>query len=92
MINDASVITNNIRGSTKSLPDLVKELHEIIAQTNKALTLVNNELSEIPGTTVEVKRALSKTDNLLDSVQNTWPLSDGKISQKLLIPAHSNHE
>ncbi|KAF3978744.1 MAG: MCE family protein [Methylococcales symbiont of Iophon sp. n. MRB-2018] len=92
IVNDAIYFVNDMRNASTSLPDLVKELHEIIAQANKTLTLVNSELKEIPGTTIELKRALDKTDNLLDSVQNTWPLSNNKTAQPVLIPAHSNHE
>ncbi|KAF3981269.1 MAG: MCE family protein [Methylococcales symbiont of Hymedesmia sp. n. MRB-2018] len=92
IVNDATYFVNDMRNASTSIPDLVKELHEIIAQANKALTLVNSELKEIPGTTIEIKRALAKTDNLLDSVQNTWPLSNNKTAQPVLIPAHSNHE
>jgi len=93
VLTDTNFMVNDIRGASQSLPQLVKELQGIIDLANTALTLINNELTEIPGTTIKVKRALSKTDNLLDSVQNTWPLSSNiKKPDQQLIPAHSNHE
>ena len=93
ILKDTDVILKDAQGATQSLPELVQELHEIIAQANTALTLINAELNEIPGTTVDVKRALTKTDDLLDSVQDTWPLSThSKKAKKQLIPAHSNHD
>jgi len=93
ILKDTDLLLKDARGATQSLPELVQELHEIIAQANTALTLINGELNEIPGTTVDVKRALSKTDNLLDSVQNTWPLSNNaQKTKQQLIPAHSNHD
>ncbi len=94
VLKNADFLLNDMRKASQSLPVLVQELHEIIVQVNVALTLINEELTEIPGTTRDVKRTLSKTDNLLDSVQKIWPLSDdaNKSSQQLLIPAHSNHE
>ncbi len=94
VLKNANFLVDDMREASRSLPELVEELHEIIAQVNTALQIINDELKEIPGTTTDVKRTLSKTDNLLDSVQNTWPLSNSakEPSQQLLIPAHSNHE
>lgn len=93
VLNNTNFMVNDIRGASQSLPELVKELLEIVAQANTALTLINDELSELPGTTIEVKRVLSKTDNLLDSVQNTWPLSNNfKKPDQQLIPAYSDYE
>ncbi|NOQ34654.1 MAG: MCE family protein [Methylococcaceae bacterium] len=94
VLKETHLMVKDMRKVAKSLPKLMKELSEITAQTNTALTLINAELSEVAGTTTEIKQTLSKTKRLLDSVQNTWPLSDNapKSNQPLLIPAHSNHE
>ncbi len=94
VLHDTRFIVKDVRGMSRGLPELVQELHEIVAQAKTAITLVNSELHDLPGISIELRRALSKTDNLLDSVQNTWPLSQHlqNSRQQRLIPAHSNHE
>lgn len=94
LLKDTNLMVNDMHGVSQNLPALVKELHDIVVQTNTALRLVNAELNEASGVSTDVKRTLSKTNRLLDSVQNTWPLSDNvqKAGQPLLIPPHSNHE
>ncbi len=94
VLHDTRFIVKDVRGMSRGLPELVQELHEIVAQAKTAITLVNSELHDLPGISIELRRALSKTDNLLDSVQNTWPLSQHLQNprQQRLIPAHSNHE
>ncbi len=94
VLKETLSMVKTMRETSASLPELVEELREITTQTKTALTLINAELNEMPGTARGVKRTLSKTDRLLDSVQNTWPLSDNakKTEPPLLIPAHSSHE
>ena len=94
LLKNTNGLVKDMQGISKNLPEVVKELRQIITQTNIALTLLNKELKDIPGVTTDVKRTLSKTNRLLDSVQNTWPLSDNiqKTKPPLLIAPHSNHE
>lgn len=94
VLKETRFMIKDVRKVSQSLPKLVKELREMVAQTNTALIMVNNELNQISGVSIDVKRTLSKTNRLLDSVQNTWPLSNNvqKTNQPLLIPVHSNHE
>ncbi len=92
ILQDARVMTQDLRGATQSLPEIVKELNAIIAQAKTALTLINGELQEIPGVAIDARRTLTKTDQLLDSVQNIWPLSKDESTPKQLIPAHSDYE
>jgi len=71
---------------------MVKQLDEIITQTKTALTLINRELQHIPGVASDTRRTLAKTRRLLDSVQNTWPLSGNSstsIPQLLILPPPS---
>lgn len=75
VLNNVQYISQDLRGTTQNLPALVLELNEIIKQANTALTLINGELENIPGTVIDARRTLSKTDRLVDSAQNTWPLS-----------------
>lgn len=91
---DVKYVTHDMRGATQSIPEMVAELKAIISQANKALTLINGELELIPGTALDAKRSLTKTDRLLESVQNTWPLSSNvqESVSKQLIPPHPIHE
>lgn len=75
LLNDASYITHDIRGATQNLPALIAELNEIITQANAAMSMINAELEQIPGTVIDARRALNKTNRLIDSAQSTWPLS-----------------
>ena len=88
LLNDAKYITDDIRQTSQNLPAMVKDLNEIIVQANTALTLINGELEHIPGTVIDTRRTLTKTDRLIDSVQNTWPLSKDieKHTPNQLIP------
>jgi len=89
LLDDAKYITDDLRGASKNLPAMVMELNKIIAQANTALTLINGELENIPGTVIDARRTLNKTDRLIDSAQSTWPLSNDIEKDKpiQLIPA-----
>ncbi len=91
---DAKYVTQDLREVSKRLPEMVSQLNDIILQANNAMALINGELIQIPGTAIDVKRALSKTDQLLDSAQNIWPLSSNieePVSKQLISP-HAIHE
>ncbi len=82
LLQDAKFITQDLRGAAQNLPAMVQELREIIEQANTALTLINSELENIPGTVIDARRTLSKTDRLIDSAQSTWPLSNDMQQSK----------
>jgi len=94
ILQDAKYMTHDLRGASQSIPEMIKELNAIIVQTKTALTLINGELQDIPGVGLDAKRTLSKAGQLLDSVQNTWPLSKNKTpsTAKQLIAPHSSYE
>jgi len=94
VLDDAKYMTHDLRGTTQNLPEMVKELDTIIVQVKTALTLVNGELNNIPGVALDARTALKKTNRLLDSVQNTWPLSkaNSTLKAKQLIAPHANYE
>ena len=90
ILADAKHVTHDIRGVSKSLPEMVEELKQAIVLTRTALTLINEELQQIPGVGLDAKRTLTKTEGLVDSAQSTWPLSSTiqKPVSKQLIPPH----
>lgn len=90
LLADARHVAHDIRGVSKSLPDMVEDLKQTISLTRTALTLINEELQQIPGVALDAKRTLTKTEGLVDSVQSTWPLSTDiqKPVSKQLIPPH----
>ena len=90
LLNDAKYITQDIRVAAQNLPAMIVELNEIIDKANTALTLINAELEHIPGTVIDARRTLNKSDHLIDSVQSTWPLSNDieKHPPNQLIPVH----
>lgn len=92
VLNDAKYVTSDLRGSTQNLPEMVVELKEIIVQVNAAVMLISEELAHMPGVTVDARRALSKADRLLNSVQGIWPLSNNKqpVSSHIIAPHPAN--
>ena len=90
LLNDARYITQDVRMAAQNLPALIVELNRLIGKADTALTLINGELEHIPGTVIDTRRTLSKTDHLIDSVQSTWPLSNDieKRAPNQLIPVH----
>jgi len=94
VLADAQYMVKDMRGASKNLPGMVRQLQGIIEQASTAIALVNAELQEIPGVAIDAKRTLSKADKLVDSVQNTWPLSEDDLEEKpiQLIPPHSHYE
>lgn len=94
LLNDAKYITGDIRNTAQHFPAMVRELSEIIDQANSALILINGELENIPGTVMDARRTLNKTDRLIESTQNTWPLSRHveKNKPNQLIPVHPSHD
>jgi len=94
VLNNAKYITEDMRRTAEHLPAMIMELNAIIAQAKTALSLINAELETIPGTVIDTRRTISKTDHLIDSVQSTWPLSND-IEQNVpnqLIPVHPAHD
>ena len=87
---DAKDVAHDIRGVSKNLPDIVEELKQTIILTRAALTLIHEELQQIPGVALDAKRTLTKTEGLVDSAQSIWPLSTDiqKPVSKQLIPPH----
>lgn len=94
ILRDTKYMTQETRDASKNFPEMVRELMQVIAQANTALTLINGELQNIPGVTMDAKRTLSQAGRLLDSVQNTWPLSKNNSTPtaKQLIAPHSSYE
>jgi len=94
ILSDAKYMTHDLRGASEALPEMVQELHAIIAQAKIALTLINGELYEIPGVAIDAKRTLTKTDQILESVQELWPLSKkrSKSTSNQLIAPHSSYD
>jgi len=94
VLHDAKYMTHDLRGTTENLPAMISELNEIVAQVKIALTLLNGELKNLPGVALDARTTLNKTNRLLDSVQNTWPLSNdpstGKAKQ--LLAPHPSYE
>ena len=91
---DAAHVAHDMQGVTQSLPDMLSDLKKTIALTHAALTLINEELRDIPGVALDARRALNRTDRLLESVQQTWPLST-KIQEpasRQVIPPHPIHD
>ncbi len=91
---DAKHMTHDLSSASQSLPEMIKELNAIVMQAKSALSLINEELQDIPGIGLDTKRTLSKTGQLLDSVQNTWPLSKNSSTPaaKQLIAPQSSYE
>lgn len=94
ILQNTKTMTHDLKDASQSLPELIKELNTIVVQTKTALTLINGELQDIPGVGLDAKQTLSKTGQLLDSVQNTWPLSNHKSPSptKQLIAPHSSYD
>ncbi len=94
LLDDATYIAHDLRGVSQNLPKTFDELNKIILQVETALTLINEELHNMPGIALDAKKAVTKADRLLNAVQNTWPLStnDQKPTSKQLIPTHPDHE
>lgn len=94
ILGNVHLVASDVRSASQSLPDLAQQLHTAIAQANTALIRINNELDELPRISLDVRSALLKLDNVLDSAQHTWPLSRHAKppKQQQLIPAHSDYE
>jgi len=77
---DAKLITNDMTGTVENLPEMMNELNDVILQVKTAMALVNGELANMPGVALDVRRTMTKTDQLLDGIQNTWPLSNSDLN------------
>ena len=73
------------------LPELLQDLKKSLALTHTALTLLNENA---PGLAFDTRKALHRADHLLESVQQTWPLSSQiqKPDSGQVIPAHPIHD
>lgn len=94
ILTDAAHVAHDMHGITQGLPDTVAELKKTIALTNIALSLINDELLHLPGAALDARRTLTRADRVLESAQNTWPLSANiqtPVSSQL-IPPHPVHD
>jgi len=91
---DAAHVAHDMQGVTQSLPDMLSDLKKTITLTHTALTLINEELRDIPGVALDARKTLNRTDRLLESIQQIWPLST-KIQEptsRQVIPPHPIHD
>lgn len=84
----------NATDATKDLPEIINNLKQTIILTNTALNSLNEELLLLPALTLDARKTLNRADNLLESAQNTWPLSNHyqKPTSLQLIPLQPVHD
>ena len=92
IIDDAKYVVHDVRDVSQSLPEIVDELKQTIILTRKALTLITEELQQIPGVAMDAKRTLTKTEGLVDSAQRILPLSTDNPKTNQMIPPHPIHD
>ncbi len=91
VLMDTAQVAHDMHGV---LPDMLQDLKKSLALTHTALTLINEELRDMPGVALDTRKTLNRADQLLESVQQTWPLST-QIQQpasKQVIPPHPIHD
>lgn len=94
LLNDTALIAKNLSDASQDLPKLLADIRQTMTLTRTALTLINEELKDLPGIALETRRTLNRADKLLHSAQQTWPLSSHTVpaDKNHLIPIQTSHD
>ncbi len=72
---DVGHIAKNLNDASGELPELVAEMHRVVAQLNTTMGTVNYEMQQLPDLVLRTRQIMEQLDRTLHGAQNTWPLS-----------------
>jgi phospholipid/cholesterol/gamma-HCH transport system substrate-binding protein len=65
----------NASTASAELPALIAQSRKLVTQLNTTIGTVNYQLQALPDMVVRTRQILDNTDQTLQAIQNTWPIS-----------------
>lgn len=87
-------LLNNANAASAELPALIGQSRKLVAQLNTTMGTVNYQLQALPDMVVRTRKILDDTDQTLQAIQNTWPISSSvpKSNTQTLTPVRPPDE
>lgn len=81
-------LLDNASAASADLPVLIAQSRKLVTQLNTTMGTVNYQLQALPDMVVRTRQILDDTDQTLQAIQNTWPISSSvpKPSKRTLTP------
>ncbi|MHB8423967.1 MAG: MlaD family protein [Gammaproteobacteria bacterium] len=81
-------LLDNASAASADLPALIAQSRKLVTQLNTTMGTVNYQLQALPDMVVRTRQILDDTDQTLQAIQNTWPISSSvpKPSKRTLTP------
>ncbi|HVC37538.1 MAG TPA: MlaD family protein [Gammaproteobacteria bacterium] len=83
-------LLSNANAASADLPALIAQSRKLVTQLNTTMGSVNYQLQALPDMVVRTRQILDNTDQTLQAIQNTWPISSSvpKPSSTVITPVH----
>jgi phospholipid/cholesterol/gamma-HCH transport system substrate-binding protein len=83
-------LLSNADAASADLPALIAQSRKLVTQLNTTMGTVNYQLQALPDMVVRTRQILDNTDQTLQAIQNTWPISSSvpKPSNTTVTPIH----
>jgi len=83
-------LLGNANTASADLPALIAQSRKLVTQLNTTMGTVNYQLQTLPDIVMRTRQILDNTDQTLQAIQNTWPISSSvpKPSSTLVTPVH----
>ncbi|MDE2234319.1 MAG: MCE family protein [Gammaproteobacteria bacterium] len=81
-------LLSNASTASADLPALIAQSRKLITQLNTTIGTVNYQLQALPDMVMRTRQILDNTDQTLQAIQNTWPISSSvpKPSIQVITP------
>jgi phospholipid/cholesterol/gamma-HCH transport system substrate-binding protein len=83
-------LLGNANAASADLPALIAQSRKLVTQLNTTIGTVNYQLQALPDMVVRTRQVLDNTDQTLEAIQNTWPISASvpKQANTVITPVH----
>ncbi len=83
-------LLSNANAASADLPVLIAQSRKLVTQLNTTIGTVNYQLQALPDMVMRTRQILDNTDQALQAIQNTWPISSSvpKPSSTVVTPVH----
>jgi phospholipid/cholesterol/gamma-HCH transport system substrate-binding protein len=89
-LNTIQPLLGNANAASADLPALIAQSRKLVTQLNTTIGTVNYQLQALPDMVVRTRQVLDNTDQTLEAIQNTWPISTSvpEPSNTVITPVH----
>jgi phospholipid/cholesterol/gamma-HCH transport system substrate-binding protein len=83
-------LLGNANAASADFPALIAQSRKLVTQLNTTMGTVNYQLEALPDMVMRTREILDNTDQTLQAIQNTWPISSSvpKSPNAAITPVH----